>query len=184
MLEAPKEFLAERRRNGADTRDEVWNGVLHVVPPPTFDHQEFCADLEEILRRIARQLGWAGAHEAGIYDPDRPTQDFRVPDIAIAPRSSITRRGIEGPAKLVVEILSPNDESREKLPYYAARGVEEVWLVDREQRSVEVLVLRGDAYVVSLPIDGVTPTDVLGVTLETVPGPRLRIAWSGGAVDV
>ena len=76
------------------------------------------------------------------------------------------------------------DETREKLPFYAARGVEEVWLVDREPRTVEVLILRDGGYVQSLPIDGVTPTDVLGVTLETVAGPRLRLAWHGDHADV
>jgi hypothetical protein len=33
-LEAPGGLLEERRRLGLDIRDEMWDGVLHVVPPP------------------------------------------------------------------------------------------------------------------------------------------------------
>jgi len=185
MLEPPKEFLAERRRNGADTRDEVWNGVLHVVPPASYAHQRFEFALAKVIDRIVTPRGWETSCNVGVFDPERPTRDYRVPDIIVAlPKHVALERGVIGPAKLVVEILSPDDESRAKLPYYASRGVEEVWLVDRELRNVEVLVLREGVYVVSLPIDGVTPTDVLGVTLETVAGPRLRIAWRDGFADV
>jgi len=35
MLEAPEELLAERRRKGHDRFDEVWEGVLHMLPPPS-----------------------------------------------------------------------------------------------------------------------------------------------------
>jgi hypothetical protein len=34
MLDAPQAMLDERRRPGHDVRDEMWDGVLHMVPPP------------------------------------------------------------------------------------------------------------------------------------------------------
>ena len=34
MLEAPQAMLDERRRLGHAVRDEMWDGVLHMVPPP------------------------------------------------------------------------------------------------------------------------------------------------------
>lgn len=39
LLEAPESVLAERRRLGLDGHDETWDGVLHVVPPASGDHQ-------------------------------------------------------------------------------------------------------------------------------------------------
>lgn len=33
-MEVPEAMLAERRRLGLDRRDEMWNRVLHMVPPP------------------------------------------------------------------------------------------------------------------------------------------------------
>ncbi len=34
LLEVPEAMLAERRRLGLDGRDEMWNSVLYMVPPP------------------------------------------------------------------------------------------------------------------------------------------------------
>jgi hypothetical protein len=39
LLEVPEAMLAERRRLELDGRDEVWNGVLHMVPPSGGPHQ-------------------------------------------------------------------------------------------------------------------------------------------------
>ena len=33
------DVLDDRRRRGADRWDEMWDGVLHMVPPPGSDHQ-------------------------------------------------------------------------------------------------------------------------------------------------
>jgi hypothetical protein len=49
-------------------------------------------------------------------------------------------------AALVVEILSPGDETREKLPFYARHEVDEVVIVDPVERAVEWLALEGDGY--------------------------------------
>lgn len=41
----------------------------------------------------------------------------------------------------MIEIISPGDESWEKLPFYAAHDVEEVLIVDPQGRSVSWLAL-------------------------------------------
>lgn len=46
----------------------------------------------------------------------------------------------------MVEIVSPEDETWQKLPLYAAHGVDEVLIVDPEERSVHWLALAGDKY--------------------------------------
>lgn len=70
--------------------------------------------------------------------------DFRVPD------GGLHRPGAGGiwhpTAALVVEIVSPDDETWQKLPFYAAHGVDEVLIVDPEERSVHWLGLAGDEY--------------------------------------
>jgi Uma2 family endonuclease len=48
-------------------------------------------------------------------------------------------------AALVVEIVSPGDESYKKLDFYAAHG-DEVVIVDREKRAVAWLRLAGERY--------------------------------------
>lgn len=34
-------WLEERRRLGLDGRDEVWEGILHMVPAAAFEHDAF-----------------------------------------------------------------------------------------------------------------------------------------------
>ena len=53
----------------------------------------------------------------------------------------ITDRGIEGVPDLVVEVLSPSTEARDrgiKLRRYARAGVPHSWIVDPGQRTLEV----------------------------------------------
>lgn len=67
--------------------------------------------------------------------------DFRVPD------GGLHRPGAAGvwhaTAAAVVEILSPGDESRQKLPFYAEHHVDEIVLVDPDERTVTWLALDG-----------------------------------------
>ena len=45
MLDVPESLLDERRRQGLDVFDEVWEGVLHMVPPPSGEHQRLELEL-------------------------------------------------------------------------------------------------------------------------------------------
>jgi hypothetical protein len=38
MLDVPAALLAERQRLGLDLFDEMWEGELHMVPPPSAEH--------------------------------------------------------------------------------------------------------------------------------------------------
>jgi Uma2 family endonuclease len=49
-------------------------------------------------------------------------------------------------AALVVEIVSPGDETWDKLPFYAAHHVDEVLILDPDAREVHWLGLNGDRY--------------------------------------
>jgi Uma2 family endonuclease len=136
----PESMLEERRRRGHDRHDEVWQGVLHMVPPPSYGHQRIESELLIALAACAKRRGLRVVVEAGLFHPAvADNSDYRQPDLMIAVPTAISKRGVEGRAHLVIEILSPHDESRAKLPFYAAVGVEEVWLVDQRRFAVEVI---------------------------------------------
>jgi Uma2 family endonuclease len=64
-------------------------------------------------------------------------------------RGIIGEQNISGAPDLVVEILSPATEERDrgtKLQLYCRYGVQECWLVDPEERTVEVLTLSPEGY--------------------------------------
>jgi Uma2 family endonuclease len=184
VLDPDPEWLAERRRLGLDKRDEVWDGVLHVVPPPSFPHQHLERELYEALRTVVKTLGLELIWETGVFDPIAGERNYRTPDLLIFDPRYVSQRGIEGRLEVTIEVLSPNDESREKLPFFAKWQHQEVWLVEPKTRVVEVHVLRGDEYAMTDSSRGPIAAPRLGLTLETLSGPKLRIAWSDGFVDV
>lgn len=144
-LDVPEWFLEERRRLGHDKKDEVWDGELHMVPPPASRHGRVQADLVAALHAIARRRRLVVYVETGLFDPIKGLDDYRVPDIIVARPEDVSERGAEA-AELVVEVLSPYDESRKKFDFYAARGVKEYWLVNPSPRAIEIYELRGGEY--------------------------------------
>ena len=171
MLEVPEELLEDRRRKGLDKRDEVWDGVLHMVPPASGPHQLVGSNLLVVLARIATRHGLQVVYEIGLFDPAKGPSNYRVPDLVLVAPERILERGIDGEATLVVEILSPGDESRDKLPFYARMGVREVWLLHPKTRAIEVFTLREGTLV---PLTGeVIVSPALGVSLATVDGKLL-----------
>jgi Uma2 family endonuclease len=69
------------------------------------------------------------------------------PDIVVFLPESRARgvtRGVEGPPDLLIEVLSPSNRSHDlitKRALYARGGVREYWIVDPENRTVDVLTL-------------------------------------------
>jgi hypothetical protein len=141
------EALIERRRQaGVDRLDEVWHGVRHMVPGPSFEHARLSHQLAVLLDGPARIAGLLATMSE--FNLGESEQDFRVPD------GGLHRPGAAGvglsTAALVVEILSPGDETWQKLPFFAAHRVDEVLIVDPGGRTVTWLGLRDGEY---QPID-------------------------------
>jgi Uma2 family endonuclease len=137
-----RELLERRKRSGLHRLDEVWEGVLHMVPAPSHGHASISQQLAELLGPLARASGLEPTMAELNLGEDM--EDFRVPD------GALHRPGATGTwhptAALVVEIVSPGDESWQKLPFYAAHDVDEVLIVDPQERTVHWLALDGGEY--------------------------------------
>ena len=135
------ELLEGRRRSGLDRLDEVWEGVYHMVPAPTHTHAVIEAQL---MRLLGPHADTAGLQLSGQCNLGEDEHDFRVPD------SALHQPGAHGTwhptAALVVEIVSPSDETWEKLSFYAAHKVDEVLIVDPQERSVSWLAVKDGEY--------------------------------------
>jgi Uma2 family endonuclease len=173
----------ERARLGIDRWDEVWEGMLHVVPPPSLVHQRLSSKLSQFLGPLLEKRGIETLHETGVYRPGAGETDCRVPDLlflAIGREPSLaTDRGIEGGPLAVVEIRSPDDQTLDKLPFYASLGVVEVIVIEPDTRTVDIhrLVdgryLRAGAYAATID-----------VRFATVTGPALRVECDGEAREI
>lgn len=138
-------LLERRRRSGLHRLDEVWEGVLHMVPAPSGEHAYLAQQLAELLGPPARAAGLVPAmHEVNVGSSE---EDFRVADGAL--HCEIPRTVWFPTLPLVVEIASPGDETWQKLPFYASHGVEEVLIVEPREHSVHWLLLKDGEYVES-----------------------------------
>ena len=157
-------FLARRRALGQDLFDEVWAGDYHVVPAPHPWHAYVHSTLGELLGPAARAVGLVGTTQFNLGEAD----DYRVPD-------SGYHRGVPSEvfvptAAIVVEVLSPGDETWEKFGFFARHGVEEICVVDPRARLIRWFVLSGTQYEET----GASP--LLGVTAADLAG---RVDWPG-----
>jgi len=116
-MPAEVEQLLERRRLArADRHDELWDGVLHIASIP----------------------GSVGSTSVSL---STTTAALTAACFATAAQQSGTR-----PAALVLEIVSPGDDSWNKFGFFATHDVDEVLIVDPQKRSVDWFALRDGDY--------------------------------------
>lgn len=183
MLDVDPAMLDERRRHGTDRWDEMWEGVLHMAPPPSDRHQHIGTELLLVLGPLAKDRGLVARYETGLFRAGIDN-DYRVPDLMFATPAQRAERGIEAGAELIVEIRSPGDETYAKLSWYAHLGVREMLVIDPATLAVELFTgVDGVAAPVSAGAEGVVMSAVLGTSFTTV-GTRLRVRWDGGEAEI
>jgi Uma2 family endonuclease len=159
------EWIARRRAMRQDLHDEVWHGEYHMAAAPNFFHSVVAAELARALDRLAppRGLVVGTAFNLGL-DKD----NFRVPDLGIH-RELLDAVWVPT-AAMVVEVVSPDDESWLKFDHYAARGVDEVLIADPRDRMLHLFVLVDGRY---------EPTDRSSLLDVAVAELHQAIAWPG-----
>jgi Uma2 family endonuclease len=136
-------LLTERGNSEGNRYDEVWEGVYMMTPLPNNDHQELVGDLTSILREVLRQSE-QGKVFPGVNLSDRAEdwkQNFREPDVAVFLRDGkAVNHGThwQGAADFLVEIISPGERTREKIPFYSSLGVVELLVIDRDPWALEL----------------------------------------------
>jgi Putative restriction endonuclease len=133
-------LIARRRSLGLDTHDEVWKGEYHMAPAAQSSHGWLDQQLAELLGPMARAAGLAGTGPFNLGEPE----DFRVPDRGL---HRTRPHAVWVPtAAVVVEIESPDDETWDKLGFYADHRVDELVIVSAEAQSVTWLILEEGRY--------------------------------------
>ncbi len=137
------EQLRERREElDLDRYDEVWEGVLHMNPPPSTEHQLVLEQLAELLRPLARSAGLVPLVQ--VFGLGENRHDYRSPDGGLFRTQP---HGVwQTTAALVIEVVSPDDKTWAKLDYYAAHDVDELLVIDPQERRVHWLALRDGSY--------------------------------------
>jgi Uma2 family endonuclease len=133
-------FLERRRALGQDLFDEMWEGVYHVAPASHPWHGYVDNVLAELLGPFARAAGLVGTGPFNLGEPE----DYRVPNRGY-------HRGLPAgvwvpTAAIVVEVVSPDDETWSKLGFYAAHHVDEICIADPVRADITWLALGDGSY--------------------------------------
>jgi Uma2 family endonuclease len=155
-------LLTRRRALGLDRFDEVWEGVYHVAPASHPWHGYIDNVLAELLGPLARAAGLVGTGPFNLGEPD----DYRVPDRGY-------HRGLPATvwvptAAVVIEVVSPDDETWEKLDFYAQHGVDEIGVADPLEAVLRWFRLAEEQY---------EETDASGLLGITVADLSAQIEW-------
>jgi Uma2 family endonuclease len=125
---------------------ELVRGEVIELPPPNKPHDVVSANVTRVLGNYTyqRRKGYVASNDSGVIlerDPDT----VRGPDVALYEDAEkfeeLHPKYGEVPPRLAVEILSPNDRANRvlrKITDYLTNGVELVWLLDPEDRTVTV----------------------------------------------
>jgi Uma2 family endonuclease len=135
-----------------ESRAERVDGGVQTLAPVSLAHLAITRFLIVVLDFYlnTRRLGTLIHAPFLMRLPSRPSG--REPDIAVVLNSSrerLTPTYIDGPADVVVEVISPESRDRdriEKYREYAEAGVTEYWLIDPDLRTAEFYTLRQAAY--------------------------------------
>jgi len=124
--------IAQRRALGHDRFDEVWEGEYRMVPAPALGQAHVDAELLVVLRPSARRAGLTPLTAFNLGDRG----DYRVPDQGY---TRGTPSGLYLPtAEVVVEVLSPGDDTYRKFPFYARHDVREIIVADPDTARIEI----------------------------------------------
>jgi Uma2 family endonuclease len=143
-------------------RYEIVDGELFVSKQPSLMHQYTSDEIQTALRNWTRQTGTGLAISAPglIFAAD----DDVAPDVVWISRArlldAVDQAGhLHVAPELIVEVLSPGQRNmrrdREaKLGLYSRQGVQEYWIVDCSNRSVQVYRRAGTALRLAATLTG------------------------------
>ncbi|MGH2543060.1 MAG: Uma2 family endonuclease [Ardenticatenaceae bacterium] len=162
-----------------DTHAEWVDGEVTVFMPPKDIHQATLGFLYYLLRTFVGLFD-LGQLRAAPYEMRASESSSREPDIlfvAKANQSRLTEDRLEGPADLIIEIVS-NDSARrdrhDKYHEYAEAGVPEYWIIDpragKQRADFFRLSEQGQYELYATEDDELVASHVL-------PGFALRPAW-------
>jgi Uma2 family endonuclease len=167
-------FLA---RADEDTWAEWVDGEAIVLSPASDRHQNLVGWLTALLRHFVEAYNLGVVRPAPFQMKTGPELPGREPDILFVARERLERlknNYLDGPADLVVEIISPESRARdrgEKFYEYEQGGVLEYWLIDPIRKQAEFYSLGKDGIYRLAAVDGGVFRSTVLANLE------LEVAW-------
>ena len=166
--ESPLSFEAFLEWCEDTTRAEWVRGEVIVMSPASKRHQELCDFLTSVLRIYTETKGLGLVLSAPFLMRLGEVPSGREPDVLFLKAEHLARftdMYLEGPADLVVEVISEESIGRDrgdKFVEYEGAGIPEYWLIDPIRHQVEFYRLDGEGrYATVQPEGGVYRSEAL-----------------------
>lgn len=142
--------MADNLAHQEEIRDEMLNGkVILMSPRPAVNHNRAIGNIFFAFMGYLRGKTcepFADGTDVYLAEKDRVIPDVMI----ICKKEIIKRKGVFGVPDLIVEVLSPGTEKRDrgyKKDLYEKSGVREYWLVEPETQTVEVYLLKDKKFI-------------------------------------
>jgi Uma2 family endonuclease len=161
-----------------DTWAEWVAGEVVMVSPASVEHQDVGSLLEKVLGIYVESRGLGKLMRAPFLMRLAEVPSGREPDLLFITMSRlnlIQKNYLDGPADLVIEIVSPESIGRdrgEKFVEYERAGIREYWLIDPDRKSAEFYQLGSEGR-----FRTVIPTTDGTYHSKIVEGFWLKIEW-------
>lgn len=147
--------------------DAEWvDGEVILMAPANDAHESVDEWLGRLIGEFSEQKG-LGILRRNMFVRFAGQRRRRVPDlffISTARRDRVRPTYVDGAPDLIVEIVSPdsqNRDRREKYLEYSTAGVREYWIIDPMSKTFDAYALRGRKYVALGAGDGSVRSRVL-----------------------
>ncbi|MDR0455219.1 MAG: Uma2 family endonuclease [Treponema sp.] len=163
MSDPAEVYEEERKWTYADYRDwelkpgerfELIDGAAYAMSAPNTEHQQISMILSAALFNHFQDKPcqpFAAPFDVRLfYEEDESDDTVVQPDlVVVCDPEKLGEEGCQGAPDLVIEILSPSNtaiEMHRKLNLYLDAGVREYWVIDPEEKLVEIYDLKDERY--------------------------------------
>jgi Uma2 family endonuclease len=163
-------------------RYELIDGELHVTAAPSPKHQRVSGNIHLHVALYLRDHPIGRVYYAPL-DVVLSRFDSVEPDLLYVSHErearQMTRRNLEGPPDLVIEVLSPSTKRIDqdiKLSLYERYGVPEYWVMNPERELVRVYRLKDGCLLFCEELHNREDTSVAILTTPLMPGLAIPLA--------
>jgi len=149
-----------------NVRVELYDGILVMLAQPSQKHQK-------VLMELAAQLhAYLKGKQCEVYPApfgvrlsENEDTAFEPDIVVVCDKSKLGGKAYVGAPDMIIEILSPSTARIDrgiKFRKYLKAGVREYWIVDPELKLLQVNILSGKNYIISIyDSDEVAPVQIL-----------------------
>jgi len=155
----------ERWAMAERVRAEWVEGEVLLMSPVSYDHTNILEWVMWLLKTYTTKYRLGEVH--GPEYMNRLKGRRRLPDIFFVAKGRerlFTKNYLNGPADLIIEVVSPDSQSRDwrdKYLEYESNGVREYWIIDPVSEAAEFYELKDGKYVAIRAKKGVIRSAVL-----------------------